>query len=196
MYIGGAGVASSSNSFAFNSNVATTAHNFQNNIFWNARSNASGTGKNYAIAVAGTAPNPAGLTASNNDLFASGTGGFTGLFNAVDRITLTDWQTATGQDANSIAADANFIAPNGTAASVDLHIQPPTACQLGSIAIASVVNDFDNNSRPPGKGDIGADHITPPTASPGMISGQIKTADGAPWPAQPLVHRRCARSDH
>src|SRR6185295_5740325 len=80
VYIGGSGVVSSSNTFAFNSGVVTTAHNFQDNIFWNARSNASGTGKNYAIAVGGTTPNPAGLTTNYNDLFATGTGSFVGQF--------------------------------------------------------------------------------------------------------------------
>ena len=44
----------------------------------NARSNASGAGKNYAIQFAGTAPNPTGLTSNNNDLLANGTGGFVG----------------------------------------------------------------------------------------------------------------------
>jgi hypothetical protein len=67
IYIGGSGVVSSSNTFGFNSSVVTTARNFKDNIFWNARSNASGTGKNYAIAVAGTTPNPAGLSSNYNN---------------------------------------------------------------------------------------------------------------------------------
>src|SRR5262249_58235402 len=115
VFIGGTGVASASSTFAFNSSVVTNVHNLTDNIFWNARSNASGSGKNYAITVAGTAPNPAGLTSNNNDLYATGTGGFVGLFNAVDQTTLANWQTATGQDASSISADPLFVNPNGTA---------------------------------------------------------------------------------
>jgi hypothetical protein len=53
--IAGSGVASSSNTFAFNSSALTSTRSYVDNIFWNARSNASGTGKNYAINVAGTA---------------------------------------------------------------------------------------------------------------------------------------------
>ena len=129
----------------------TTAHNFQDNIFWNARSNASGAGKNYAITVGGTAPNPAGLTTNFNDLYATGTGGFVGLFNAVDQPALSDWQTATGQDANSISADPKFVAPDAAAATVNLHILPGSPAQLAATAIASVTNDFDNDPRPPVK---------------------------------------------
>ena len=106
----------------------TNARNYINNIFDNSRSNASGTGKNYAIAVAGTAPNPAGLTSNFNDLYAPGVGGFVGLFNATDQLTLANWQAATGQDANSISADPLFVNPNGTAATVDLHITPGSPC--------------------------------------------------------------------
>ena len=54
-------------------------------------------GKNYAIAVGGTTPNPAGLTSNRNDLYATGTGGFVGLFNGADQTTLANWQTATAR---------------------------------------------------------------------------------------------------
>jgi hypothetical protein len=47
--------------------VVTNARNYKNNIFYNARSNASGTGKNYAIGVGGTGVNLAGLTTNYND---------------------------------------------------------------------------------------------------------------------------------
>src|SRR6185295_15107258 len=124
VYIGGTGVISTvSSTFAFNGSALTSTRNYVDNIFWNARSNASGAGKNYAISLAGTAPNPAGLTSNYNDLYATGTGGFVGLFNAVDQTTLANWQTATGQDANSLSVDPLFIAPNGSAATGNIHIQ-------------------------------------------------------------------------
>jgi hypothetical protein len=97
VYIGGTGVAPASNTFAFFSDVVTNVRNFKDNMFWNARSNGSGSSANISIAVGGTAPNPAGLTSNYNDLYATGVGGAVGLFNGVVRNTLSDWQTATGQ---------------------------------------------------------------------------------------------------
>jgi len=170
VYIGGSGVTSSSSTFAFNSNVVTNVRSFRDNIFWNARSNASGAGKNYAIAVAGTAPNPAGLTSNFNDLFASGTGSFVGLFNAIDQTTLADWQTATGQDANSISANPNFIAPAAPAASINLHLQTVSPAKLAGTPIASVTNDFDDDPRPPAGGrQHRATPIRP--AAPALLAG-------------------------
>jgi hypothetical protein len=180
VYIGGSGVVSSSNTFAFNSSAVTSTRNYVNNIFWNARSNASGAGKNYAITVGGTAPNPAGLITNFNDLFANGTGGFVGLFNAVDQTTLANWQTATGQDATSISADAKFWAPD--AGSPNLHILLTSPCILAGTPIPTITNDFDGEPRPAVSPDIGADQAGVPTAAPAIISGRITTADGVPVP--------------
>ena len=71
VYIGGSGVASSSNTFALVSNVTTGTRFYEDNILWNARSNASGTGTNYAISLAALS----GATSNYNDLFANGVGG-------------------------------------------------------------------------------------------------------------------------
>ena len=162
VYIGGDNVgAAGSNTYALSSDTVTTARNFQNNIFWNARSNAVGGGiAHFAVRMGGTAANPPGLTSNFNDILATGTDGFTGLFNSVLLATLTDWQTATGQDANSFAANPQFIAPNGDAATVNLHISPvnPTPIEGTGLAIGSVTDDFDGEAR---SGltptDIGAD---------------------------------------
>lgn len=178
VYIGGSGVASSSTTFAFVSNVVTNTRNYLNNIFWNARSNASGAGKNYAIAVGGTGVNPTGLTSNFNDLYANGTGGFVGQYNAVDQPTIVDWRAATGQDTNSINGDPQFVNPTGTAATVNLHITTTSPARLSGTPIASVTNDFDNDPRPAVKPDIGADQVIAPTAAPAIVSGQITTADG------------------
>src|SRR6185503_5386610 len=147
VYISGSGVVSSSNTFAFNGSALTSTRNYQDNIFWNARSNASGAGKNYAISIAGTAPNPAGLTTNFNDLFANGTGGFVGLFNATDQTTLANWQAATGQDAISISADPKFYLPTGSSATVNLHILSNGPAAGAGTPILGITNDFDNDLR-------------------------------------------------
>jgi len=56
VYIGGTGVASASNTFGFFSDVVNNTRKFEDNIFYNARSNASGGIANVAIQVA--APRP------------------------------------------------------------------------------------------------------------------------------------------
>jgi hypothetical protein len=95
---------------------------YVNNIFFNARSNSGSTGKHYAIKLGGTGINPVGLLSNFNDLLASGVDGKLGYYNLADRLTLSDWRTATGQDCNSVSGDPRFVAPNGTASTVDLHI--------------------------------------------------------------------------
>ncbi len=174
VYVGGAGVAAgTANSFAFQSAITLNTRNYRDNIFFNARSNGAATGKHYAIRVGGTTPNPAGLTSNNNVLLATGTGGFTGLFNLVDQATLANWQAATGQDANSFALNPQYLAP--TAATPDLHINPAivTVIEGNGFAIGSVTDDFDGQARAGlTPTDIGADagnflgaDLTPPAIS-------------------------------
>ena len=179
VYVGGTGVASSSNTFAFNSTNVVNARNYLDNIFWNARDNASGAAKNYAITVGGTAPNPTGLISNRNDLYATGAGGFVGLFNGADQTTLANWQTATGQDANSISADPLFVNPTGNSATVDLHIQAGSPAIGGATPVVTTLanplsgisNDSDNDNRNPSTPDIGADERTPYVAPvPALVS--------------------------
>jgi hypothetical protein len=101
-----------------------------------------------------------------------------GQYGGVDQLTIVDWRTATGQDANSINGDPQFVNPNGTSATVNLHITTTSPARLSGTPIASVANDFDNDPRPPIKPDIGADQVIAPTAAPAIVSGQITTADG------------------
>ncbi|AWA28795.1 hypothetical protein HYN48_01095 [Flavobacterium magnum] len=158
IFIGGAPTGGASNSFAFQSIVTANTRAYQNNIFVNKRSNSGSTGKHYAIRVGGTAANPAGLTSNGNILFANGTNGFTGLFNAVDQSTIANWRTATGQDANSYAEDTPF--KDALSSPPNLHLDSSTATfteGLG-VTLASVTDDFDGEAR---SGltpvDIGAD---------------------------------------
>ncbi|MGI9158292.1 MAG: beta strand repeat-containing protein, partial [Saprospiraceae bacterium] len=160
VYIGGAGVnTGASNSFAFSSASTTAGRDYRNNIFVNARSNAAGTGKHYAMTITGAAPNQAGLISEYNLLSATGTGGFTGLFNAADQTTLDNWRTATGFDFNSITGDPQFINPAGPVASVDLHISATNTTPVEAAgANAGVANDVDGQVRAGlSPVDIGAD---------------------------------------
>ena len=74
VYIGGSPTAGIGASFAFNGTQTINTRSFRDNIFFNARSNGGATGKNYAVKINGTAPNPTGLTINNNVYFANGTG--------------------------------------------------------------------------------------------------------------------------
>ena len=162
VYIGGTNVVSTAaNTYAFISTITSSARNFRNNIFWNARSNSTSTGKHYAVRVGGTAPNPTGLTIDYNAYYVSGTGGTFGFFNSLDVANLAAWRTAVGQDGASISGyDPQFITPNGTSSTVDLHIHAsnPTVIEGAGIPIAGVTDDYDGQTR---SGltptDIGAD---------------------------------------
>ncbi len=176
VYIGGTGVVSVYNTYAFNSYTVNVTRNFQNNIFWNARSNSSGGFANFSIGVGGTGINPVGLTCNNNLLLASGTNGVLGFYNAVQYSTITAWRIATGQDSRSINSEPLLISPNGSASTVDLHIDPSDLTVSGrGTFIASVNNDFDGNSRPTSQSstvkpvDIGADQYTPSVSYTGNI---------------------------
>lgn len=179
IYIGGSGVASpGSSTFAFASSSTTTARIYEDNIFWNARSNAvAGGTAHYAISLAGTAPNPPGTTSNFNDLFASGTDGNVGRYNSVNQLTLANWQAATGLDANSISANPQFVNPTGTAATVNLHITCASPADSAGTPIAGVTNDFDNDTRNATTPDIGADEIN--LAPPTPVSAVSRKMQGA-----------------
>jgi len=157
IYIGGSGVASSANTYGFQSSVASGTRAIQNNVFYNARSNASGTGKNYAIKVGAVT----GLTCNYNDELANGTGAVTGAVGTTDYITFGNWRSGTGFDNNGFAVDPMFINPAGNISSVNLHIQPPpTQTPVESLGtnIAAVTLDYDGDSRAGNTPvDIGAD---------------------------------------
>jgi hypothetical protein len=174
IYIGGSGVTGTASSYSFNSAVTFNTRNYKNNIFVNTRSNSTGTGKHYAVKVAGTTANPTGLTINNNDYFVSGTGGVFGYFNALDVANLAAWKTAVGQDANSWDMDPQFLTPAGTSSTADLHISAEVATIIEGkgVNIPSVTTDYDGQTR---SGltpeDIGADAldaiaVTPCTGTP------------------------------
>ncbi|MCX6268970.1 MAG: fibronectin type III domain-containing protein [Bacteroidetes bacterium] len=191
VYIGGAGVGTTtSNTFAFNSSITLNTRNFRDNIFMNTRSNATTGGKHYAVQVGGAAPNPSGLTIDYNIYLANGTGGVFGRFNALDVANLAAWKTAVGQDANSWESNPQFLVPNGTSATVDLHINPSIASAVESkgVVIGAITDDFDGQTRADlTPVDIGADALNgtplptcsgPPAASSILGASSVCTGTG------------------
>jgi len=158
VYVGGLQTAGSANTFAFDGlSGATNVRACVNNIFFNSRSNSGATSKHYALQYGGTVANPAGLTASNNLVFSSGTGGVLGRYNSADRSSLATWQTATGQDANSRTGDPLFLGAAQPPASVDLHIAFSSPANNTGTPLAAVPMDFDGSTRNASTPDIGAD---------------------------------------
>jgi hypothetical protein len=160
VYIGGAPSTGANASYAFNSQQTTNIRNFRNNIFVNARSNNGANSKHYSVRVGGTGTNPTGLTSNYNIYLTTGTGGVLGYFNSADQTTLTGWQTATGQDANS--NNANPCLANPTASTPDLHLTDcataGSPAESSGILIAAVTDDFDGQTRSSlSPTDIGAD---------------------------------------
>ncbi len=150
--IQGTGVGGTANTFAMNHQTTVNTRFFQNNIFYNAR---SGGGKHYAVRFGGSTPNPTGLTSNFNLFFADGTNGVLGLYNAVDQATIAAWQTATGQDANSIAINPALVS------ATDLHLTIGSPARNVGLVLASVTDDFDGKLRPGSNAlyDIGADEF-------------------------------------
>ncbi len=157
VYVGGAPTAGTGASYAFNATVTTNTRSDRDNIFFNGRSNGGATGKNYAIKVNGTTPNPTGLTLNNNLYFANGVGAAFGFFNSLDVADLAAWRIAVGQDAGSFESNPQYLDPTNSVP--DLHLHPTNATVAeGNGFDVGVADDFDGQTR---SGltpvDIGAD---------------------------------------
>jgi hypothetical protein len=116
VYIGGS-VLGGNDTYAFlktTANAETSAFNddLRNSIFVNARTNTAGSAKHYAISLPGTTR----LTINRNNYYTPVTGGVLGFLTS-DQTTLAAWQSATGQDANSLNIDPQFANAGGTDAS-------------------------------------------------------------------------------
>ena len=123
----------------------------RDNILKNSSQPSSGTpaAKSYAIYV-GT--NPTGMTFNYNDYFVDGIGPNVGYYGAADQLTLANWQTATGQDANSLSLDPVFTSAT--------NLLPTTVSMPhAGLYFASVPTDITgaNRTNPP---DLGAYEFT------------------------------------
>jgi hypothetical protein len=132
--------------------VAAGAIDLRNNILANTQTSGATRFAVFSAAAANVFS-----TINYNDYFAQNVGSLGGTV----RPTLADWQTATGQDANSKAVDPLFVSPT------DLHLQPTSPLLGQGIGGLGVTTDIDGQTRdnPP---DIGADEVLA-AATPGSV---------------------------
>ena len=98
--------------------------------------------------VLSSAPATVFSTINYNDYFAQNVG-----FLGVAQATLGNWQTATGQDANSLAVAPLFVS------AADLHLLGASPMRDAGTPLAAVTVDFDGDLRDAVTPDIGADEI-------------------------------------
>jgi len=105
------------------------------------------TGTRYGVYDSSTAGATIFSNINYNNYFAQNVGFLTSA-----RATLANWQTATGQDANSLSVDPVFVS------ATDFHLQPTSTLLSGGTSPALVSNDIDADPRPLNP-DIGADEL-------------------------------------
>lgn len=161
IYVGGSGIASSSINTAAFRRSGTGADNVFNNIFVNARSNASGTAKHYAASYS----DATGTVFSDGNLYnASGTGGNLVQWGTTDYNNLRSFRNfrlgsgATNADVNSLVGSPSFVNATGSAAAVDLHVNSTTPVESTGVELVVSLNDYDGDARSGlSPVDIGAD---------------------------------------
>ena len=128
--------------------TSITLMDIRNNIFENSMQATSGSPADYTYAVYSASANTAFSTINYNDYWDNGLGPNIGYIASTNQATLAAWQTATGQDANSVNVNPSFISTS------DLHTSAPGLNKAG-ITISSITDDFAGTLRtsPP---DIGA----------------------------------------
>ncbi|MBK9162590.1 MAG: carboxypeptidase regulatory-like domain-containing protein [Acidobacteria bacterium] len=143
--------------------TAAGAVNARNNIFANTQTSGATRYSVYSLA-------PASIfgTINNNNYFSAENVGFIG---GSARVTLGDWQTATTQDANSLAVNPLFVSAS------DLHITAGSPMIGAAAPIAGITTDLDGQTRDAATPDIGADeYVVSEPGPPAVISGQVTDA--------------------
>lgn len=201
IYIGGTGVgATTANTYAFRRSASSGAYDIRNNVFSNARSNATTGGKHYCIAFNSAIT---GAATNYNLYHYNGTGGVFALGGSADVSAYNNGGAVTpgwiATDVNSLSGNPNFNNPAGSVTTVNLHINATggSAAEGAGVNISTITDDIDGELR---SGltpvDIGADagnfeqlaSCTAPVAPTGLvltavsitkISGSFTAASGA-----------------
>ncbi len=145
VYIGGTGALVGAGISACYYRNASGTDYIYNNIFYNARTNASTGGNHYTVYFLSTS----GLTCNYN-LYYTGVP-LACMINA-NGTTYTNFATyksATGYDANSAIADPRFVNITGNSASVNLHINSAYATPIESFGNSTytATDDYDGQTR-------------------------------------------------
>ncbi|MBS1911124.1 MAG: hypothetical protein JST22_03985, partial [Bacteroidetes bacterium] len=178
-YIGGTSTGSRSVYALYKSSSNTV--DCRNNIFYVART--GGTASNYGLYISSTT----GWTLSNYNLIRANTASnfYTGYYTA-NRITFSDFKTASGQEANSISVVPPYLDP----ANGDLHISTliRTPVESRGTPLGAVTVDIDGDARSATTPDLGADegNFLPPLTNDMLAERLITPAPGIVVPGNTL----------
>ncbi|MDI9340416.1 MAG: T9SS type A sorting domain-containing protein [Sediminibacterium sp.] len=145
--------------FALAINGVTPAVNIQNNILICTGSNGFNGNTGIGLAYTSTVGNYANLTSSNNDIYVTGTSSSIGrvgsLTAGTQQVSLSNWQTETGKDLNSVSILPNF------ASATDLHLvaNANAGIENAGTPIPAVINDADCDTRNTTGPDMGFDEV-------------------------------------
>jgi hypothetical protein len=138
------------------------------------------------------------LKASNyNDLVVTGANAYTGYYNGAKHKTLANWQTASSQDANSIAVNpADPFGASGMLKSLtDLHWFSAPAASFNGTPIAGVTTDIDGDARSATVPTMGADEYKASTSvefDPTVVPRTVVLDQNYPNPFNPTTNVRYA----
>lgn len=129
--------------------VSSCTTNLRNNIW--AINRTGGTGSNYGLYVSSTTA----WNSNFNQIVTTPAANYYAGYYSAARATLADFQTASGQDLNSLAGTVTFVDP----ANGDLHVNPQPIFTGEGMAVTGtgVTTDFDAQTRDAVTPDIGAD---------------------------------------
>lgn len=195
VYIGGTNV-TSGNSTCLHKSANGTIH-LNNNNFFNARSNTAFSIYYNHFAI--TTANLTNFNSDYNNFFVTGTSSYLGnvgidlgMSQGIDYATLTDWQTATGKDANSISADPMFTS--------SANLFPQNYALNAGTPVTGITTDITGITRDAVAPTIGAYEISHLTIAvnlnlfiEGLYTGagamsQAYDAAGPHWPAGVADH--------
>ncbi len=135
-----------------------TGLNVKNNIISITGNPGNAGGRMYGIYSLAASP----FTSSNyNDLYIDGPQHSTGYISSTNRNSLSDWQTASSQDANSVSIEPIFTS------ATDLHLVPGSNATLDNLGspVVGISTDIDGDARNATTPDIGADEFTAPSCT-------------------------------
>lgn len=148
-------------------NVSSVCSNIdvRNNIFSLTGTNGTSGGNFWAYYTNATTLSGSILNHNLLNCNSTGTTNNVGRFNSVNHTTLSSWQTATGQEANSFIESPVFVSNS------DAHLNmglTSTRIEQGATPIGGITTDIDGNTRPGPTGsvngggtipDVGADEF-------------------------------------